>query len=140
MTLGPFTVAPDGTLAPRAPGLRPALRFAWRGRRCEARWQDGVLHLSAIAARIPSSAGQREARRRAFAALPQLPAGLPAGLGLRLTPDHRLALEAEAKPPATAAGLITALVRFALEMDPVLDRIEAAGAGQAAPPQLALAG
>lgn len=125
ITLGPFAVGQDGTLSPRQPGLRPALRFAWRGRRCEAEWQDGRLHLRAIAGRIPSTAECALARSRAFAAAAALPPDLPEGWRLRLTPDHRLALETDAAPQATAVALLGAMVGFAMALDPYLDQLEA---------------
>lgn len=128
LTLGPFAVARDGTLSPRAPGLTPALRFCWRGRRCEAEWREDGLRLRAIAGRIPSSAERGRNRRAAFAAAAQLPPQLPPGWTLRLTPDHRLAVEAKAPARGTAVGLLGEMVRFALALDPWLDRLEAAGA------------
>lgn len=129
ITLGPFAVGQDGTLSPRAPGLRPALRFAWRGRRCEAEWGEEKLRLRAIAGRIPSTAEEGQARRRAFAAAASLPPELPEGWRLRLTPDHQLALEAEAPTQPTAVALLGTMVGFAMALDPYLDRLEAAGAG-----------
>jgi len=128
ITLGPFAVGQDGTLSPRQPGMRPALRFAWRGRRCEAEWRDGCLHLRAIAGRIPSTADRGLARSRAFAAAAALPLDLPEGWCLRLTPDHRLTLETVAEPQATAVSLLGAMVGFAMALDPYLDRLEAGGA------------
>jgi hypothetical protein len=128
ITLGPFAVGPDGTLSPRQPGLRPALRFAWRGRQCDAEWQDGRLCLRAIAGRIPSTADRGQTRGRAFAAAAAMPPELPEGWRLRLTPDHRLALEAEVHPQATAVSLLGAMVGFAMALDPYLDRLEEAGA------------
>jgi hypothetical protein len=129
LTLGPFAVAQDGTLSPRAPDLRPALSFAWRGRRCEAEWDHaGALRLRAFAGRIPSTADRGSSRRQAFAAAATLPPELPEGWKLRLTPDHRLTVEAEAPLRATAVELLGEMVRFALALDPWLDRLEAAGA------------
>jgi len=128
ITLGPFAVGQDGTLSPRKPGLRPALRFAWRGRSCEAEWHDERLHLRAIAGRIPSTVKQGLARSRAFAAAAALPPELPKGWRLRLTPDHRLSLEMDAPPQATAVALLGAMVGFAMALDPYLDRLEEAGA------------
>jgi hypothetical protein len=128
ITLGPFAVGQDGTLSPRQPGLRPALRFAWRGRRCEAEWHDERLYLRAIAGRIPSTVHEGQARSRAFEAAASLPPELPEGWRLRLTPDHRLALEMDAPPQPTAVALLGAMVGFAMALDPYLDRLEAAGA------------
>ena len=134
LTLGPFAVGEDGVLVPRAPELHPpCLRFAWRGRRCEARL-DGPeeLWLAAIAARIPSTAEPDGAARRgaAFAALGAIAPALPSGWRLALTPDHQVRLEARARlaAPVTATGLLAAMVTFALALDPYLDRLDSAGA------------
>lgn len=131
LTLGPFAVDRDGTLHPRAPSVRPGIRFAWRGRRCEAALSPGLVRLAAIAARIPSTAQPGADRAAAFAALAALPRSLPAGWKARLLPDHSIALETEAGlgAPPTATALLTAMVRFALALDPYLDRLEAAGCG-----------
>lgn len=129
-TLGPFAIDPPGTLAPRDAGQRPALRFAWRGRPCEAELGTGEVRISAIAARMPSTAGRTAGRAGALAALAALPPLMPEGWTMRLLPDHRISLES-AEPlaaPTTAVGLVTRLVRFALALDPYLDRLEAAGA------------
>jgi hypothetical protein len=51
-----------------------------------------------------------------------------------LLPDHRVRVEAVAPIacPATATGLVAALVRFALVLDPYLATLETAGAGSPA--------
>jgi len=128
ITLGPFAVAQDGTLSPRAPGLRPALRFSWRGRRCEVEWREEKLQLRVIAGRIPSTVERNQARSRAFAAAAALPPELPEGWRLRLTPDHQLAFEMDAPTRPTAVALVGTMVGFAMALDPYLDRLEAAGA------------
>jgi hypothetical protein len=130
LTLGPFAVTEDGLFWPRPMHPVPTLHFAWRGRRCEAQLDDGALRMVTAAGRIPFTAESRAARPDAFSALQDLAAGLPGGWRARLLPDHHIRLEAEAKlsGPTTAPGLITALVRFALALDPHLDRLEAAGA------------
>ncbi len=123
---GPFEVAEDGSLALRRP---PALRFAWRGRACEARIKEGRVSLSAIAGAVPYTAERPAARSAALAALAELPAALPEPWRLRVLPDHRLLLES-ARPlstPTTATELIAAMVGFALALDAYLDRLDAAG-------------
>lgn len=134
LPLGPFAVGPDGVLHLRHAEARPAMRFAWRGRGCEAELlpDRGALRLAAVAARIPSTAEPGADRARAFAALSGLPPpGLPGGGGwrLRLLPDHRVRVEAQAALPGPATAMVAAMVRFALALDPYLDRLEAAGAG-----------
>ncbi|WP_255569185.1 hypothetical protein [Roseomonas alba] len=129
--LGRFAVAPDGGLTPRPKPEAPALRFAWRGRPCAAQFDLGSIHLSADAARIPSTADRPQDRPRAFAALAGLPRHLPDGWRARLLPDHRIRIEAEAPMdnPSNATALVAAMVRFALALDPYLDALEAEGAG-----------
>ncbi|MDO9709749.1 hypothetical protein [Paracraurococcus lichenis] len=130
LNLGPFAVAPDGALRPREPQAPPALRFRWRGRPCEAAVAPDGLRLAAIAGRIPSTAEPGADRPGAFAALASLPAALPPGWRLRLLPDHRIRLEAADRLPApTATSVIAAMVRFALALDPYLDRLETVSAG-----------
>jgi hypothetical protein len=133
--LGPFAVQPTGELRLRPAGPpRAALRFAWRGRPCEAEVEEESLRIAAIAGQVPSTADPGVDRRGALAALAGLPGHLPEGWRLRLLPDHRVRLETEAPLEAapTAVRLITEMVRFALALDPYLDRLEAAGT--AAPP------
>jgi hypothetical protein len=127
--LGPFAVTPDGALAPREPHPAPCLRFAWRGHACQARIAAEGVRLAVDAGRIPSTADPGADRRRAFAALADLPGALPPGLHARLLPDHRIRVEAIAPvdAPANAIALVSAMVRFALQIDPWLDRLEADG-------------
>ncbi len=129
LTLGPFVVAPDGILRPREPGALPALRFAWRGRACDAELDGTALRLASAAARVPSSAEPGADRARAFAELAALPGLLPRGWQVKLLPDHRVQVQAEAllDSPPTATSLIAEMVRFALALDPYLDRLENAG-------------
>lgn len=128
ITLGPFAVAPDGTLSPRAPGLSPAIRFAWRGRICEALMQEGGLRLRAIAGRIPSTAERGADRHFTARAVAAMPPELPEGWLLRLTADHRLAVETHAPARCTAVAMLGEMVRFAMALDPYLDRLEGVGA------------
>lgn len=133
ITLGPFAVAPDGALTTPPPPGAAALRFAWRGRPCRAEFGEGAMRLAADAARIPSTAEPGSDRRRAFEAMARLPAALPEGWRARLTPDHRILLEASAplRSPANATALVSEMVRFALALDPYLDSLEMDGAGAA---------
>ena len=128
--LGPFAVAPDGALTPRSMPEPPALRFAWRGRTCQAHFDPGWIRLETDAARIPSTAERPYDRPRAFAAVAGLPHNLPDGWQARLLPDHRIRIEAAAPMdcPSNVIELVSAMVRFALALDPYLDRLEAEGA------------
>jgi hypothetical protein len=130
LTLGPFAVHRDGTLEPRAAERLPAMRFAWRGRRCEAGLSAGSLRLAAIAARVPSTAEAGADRARALATVAVMQGELPQGWQLKLLPDHRIRIETEAPfpDPPTATSLIACMVRFALAIDPYLDRLDGAGA------------
>jgi len=130
LILGPFAVARDGALLPREPLSPPALRFIWRGRRCEAAVAADGVRLAAIAGRIPSTAEPAADRATAFEAVATLPGALPPGWRLRLLPDHRIRLEASDSWTApTATTVIAAMVRFVLALDPYLDRLDCASAG-----------
>lgn len=130
LTLGPFAVHSSGALVARDAALRPSLRFAWRGRPCQAELGPAEMRIAAIAARIPSTADPESDRPAALAALAALSPRMPDGWRLRLLPDHRISLETEAplSEPPTAVTLVTAMVRFALALDPYLETLEAAGA------------
>lgn len=130
LILGPFAVTRDGTLRPKEAAFPPALRFAWRGRRCEAALAADGVHLAAIAGRIPSTAETGADRAAAFETVAALPRSLPPGWRVQLLPDHRIRLEAAPEMPAapTATSVIAAMVRFALALDPYLDRLESASA------------
>lgn len=123
---GPFLVEPDGALRPTRP---PALRFAWRGRACTARIDEGMMCLSAQAGAVPYTAERRAARAGALAAIGRLPGELPPGWRLRLLPDHRLQVETARPVPEriNAVALVGELVGFALALDPYLDWLESAG-------------
>ena len=131
LILGPFAVTRDGALQPRAALPAPALRFSWRGRRCEAALATDGVHLAAIAGRIPSTADPGADRATAFATVATLPRSLPPGWRVQLLPDHRIRLEAatDGATAPTATSMIAAMVRFALMLDPYLDRLESASAG-----------
>lgn len=127
-TLGPFAVSRDGRLVPRDDQVRPALRFAWRGRSCEALMQDDRLHLRAIAGRIPSTAERGTDRGYTLREVAGLPAEMPDGWRVTLTADHRVTVETEAAHRTTAVSVLSEMVRFAMALDPYLDRLEAVGA------------
>lgn len=128
LTIGPFNVAPDGALSPRAPDLRPIVRYAWRGHPCAAEVTDAALTISGYAGRIPSTAERGADRAAALAAWEELRLGLPEGVDLHLLPDHRMVLRRSAPAVNGAISLVSEMVRFAMAMDPYLERLEAAGA------------
>ncbi|WP_270933744.1 hypothetical protein [Falsiroseomonas oryzae] len=123
---GPFLITAEGELHPQRV---PALRFAWRGRNCEARLADGTVRLSAGGGAVPYTAERQQDRAAALAEVGRLRADLASGWRLRVMPDLRLWLEADAPcpDPVTATGLVAAMVGFVLALDPYLDRLEAAG-------------
>ncbi|MCS6932257.1 MAG: hypothetical protein NZM27_08615 [Acetobacteraceae bacterium] len=124
-----IAVMPDGAVAPVRPE-RPVLRFAWRGRGCSAELTPEGLLLSAWAGRVPSSALSPSRRGAVLAAMPEIARRLPEGWRLRLSPDHRILVQA-ASPgafPAPMVALLSQLVRFALALDPLCDALDAAGA------------
>jgi hypothetical protein len=106
------------------------LRFAWRGRGCAAELAPEGLLLSAWAGRVPSTAAGATRRGTVLAALPGLARALPPGWRLRLSPDHRIRIEAlcPGDYPARMTALLSRLVRFALSLDRLCDALEAAGA------------
>ena len=124
-----IAVMPDGAVAPALPA-RPALRFAWRGRSCAADLVAEGLVLSASAGRVPSSALGAARRGALLAALPGIARGLPDGWRLRLSPDHRIVVEAVSPGsyPTSMVALLSDLVRFALALDPLCDALDTAGA------------
>jgi hypothetical protein len=135
--LGPFLVDAEGRLAPRDQDAFPAFNFLWRGRSVRAQMthleepEDGRLKLQTVLGRVPSTrAGDATgARPQSFASLRAIRRGLPAAWQVRLLPDHRALLEAEAgiALPITAIGLVTELTRFLLMLGPYLDLLDEGG-------------
>lgn len=129
--LGPFEVALDGTISPADPAIAPGFGYRWRGRRIAARilpgWRVG---LSVVAARVPFTAEDAEARARVLAAVSALREALPSAWRVGLAADHaiQLATETELDHPPKVTGLVTAATQFALALDPVIDLLEEAGA------------
>lgn len=125
---GAFLVSPLGRLSPLDPARPPEIRFAWRGRDCEARLTGAGMNLSVTAGRVPFTIEVGVARAGVYDALRGLRADMPPGWALSVTPENRLRLETMAPADATAVALLRELVRFALALDPFLDRLEEAGA------------
>ena len=133
LILGPFAVARDGALQPQgSPRSRPALRFPGAAGAARPRCAADGVRLAAIAGRIPSTAEAGADRATAFETVAALPARPAPGWRLQLLPDHRIRLEAatDTAPAPTATSVIAAMVRFALALDPYLDRLDAASAGR----------
>jgi hypothetical protein len=134
LLIGPFAVAPDGAIGPASPDTRPVLRFAWRGHACEAAVGPRRLTLRAWAGRIPSTAEPDACRASAFGAISDVAQLLPTGWAARLAADHRVRLETDQtlSGPVSAVTLIAEMVRFALALDPYLERLDAAGVAESA--------
>ncbi len=126
--LGPFVVEESGRLSFRAPDHSAGFCFAWRGRRFSAELKEGTVALTASLGKVPSTANGPARRQTALSLLRALPRSLPKGWALRLTPDHRIQIEA-IEPmawPAHVTDLMQPLVRFLLRLAPYLDLMEEA--------------
>ncbi len=126
--IGPFLVAPDGRLQPHEPALRPVVRYGWRGHPCAAELTDQELRLVSVVGRVPSTADRGRDRGAVVRALVGLRGRMPAGVELRVLPDHRVVLRRQARRPDGAIQLVAEMTRFALAMDPALDELAAVGA------------
>jgi hypothetical protein len=139
--LGPFMVDAEGRLTPRDPEAPPAFIFRWRGRPVRVHIvraqnlrpdeSDGRLRLQATLGRVPSTAHgtQPALRPRSFSVMRELRRLVPPEWRVRLSPDHRALLEAEAEIalPITATGLLTEVTLFLLGLAPYLDLLDEAG-------------
>jgi hypothetical protein len=134
--LGPFTVDATGGLSPSDPAMAPAFQFRWHDRIVRARLdkaevETARLILQVTLARVRSSASTPDEmlRPRSFALLRWLERSTPPSWQVALLADHRVWLET-ATPivlPITAAGLITEITRFALELAPYLELMDETG-------------
>ena len=131
--LGPFSVDAAGRLSPSQPERPAGFGFRWRERTMRAQLGSiGGLAMQATLGRVPSTAspGQAGLRPHSFATVRGLQRGLPGAWRVRLLPDHRVILHAEAilEPPITAEALLVEVTRFLLELSPYLDRHDELGA------------
>ncbi len=129
--LGPFVIEPEGRLQLRGVEAKPAFWFLWQGHRVDAKLGPGGVTLNMLIGRIPSTIRQPEVREPAFALLRALPATLPEGWTMRLTPEHTIRVQAfdTVALPATIAGLVEPLVRFLLRVSPYMEVIQKGGLG-----------
>lgn len=134
--LGPFTVDAAGGLSPCDPAMAPAFLFRWHDRIVRARLdkadnETGRLILQVTLARVSSSASTPDEmlRPRSFALLRWLERSTPPGWHVALLADHRVWLETATRIglPITAAGLITEITRFALDLAPYLELMDEMG-------------
>ena len=139
-TLGPFRVDPQGFISPATPATFPRFAVLWRQRAVHARMRQsdaadataGTLDLTARVGRVPSTAGRggTDAGRKAtLRLLDLLPSLMPAQWTLRLTPDHSVLVEANARLvlPISVTSLVTELSMFLLTLTPYLDALDAEG-------------
>jgi len=129
MPIGPFLIEETGHLTLRMPEPAPGFAFSWRGTGFTVKLTEGTLLLRAQAGRVPSTAEGKSRREDALVLLRAVPAILPAGLRLRLLPDHRIQIETEDSLswPTTASGMLTPIVAMMMRLAPVLDLFEEAG-------------
>jgi hypothetical protein len=134
--LGPFSVDGEGRLTPANPATAPSFHFRCHGRLIQVRFDRagpgaGRLALQAALARVPSTAcsPDQTLRPRSFALLHWLERILPPGWRAALLADHRFRLDTETpiELPITAAGLVSELTRFALELAPYLELMDEVG-------------
>jgi hypothetical protein len=134
--LGPFSVDSEGRLSPRETEAAPAFLFRWHDRVVRARLdqadvETGRLILEVTLARVYSSASTPDEtlRPRSFMLLHWLERAVPSDWRVVLLADHRVWLEAEPRVelPITAAGLITEITRFALDLAPYLELMDETG-------------
>lgn len=134
--LGPFSVDAEGRLSPSEPAAAPAFLFRWHNRVVRARLdradaESGRLILQVTLARIRSSASTPDEtlRPRSFALLHWLERTAPPDWRVMLLADHRVWLETDTRIdlPVTAAGLITEIARFALDLAPYLELMDEMG-------------
>ena len=138
--LGPFMVDAGGRLAPVGPDASPAFLFRWRERLVRARIVQpnaaaGRLMMQVPLGRVPSTAGASAARPDSFALVRLMGQALPQEWQVRLLPDHRVRLEAEASLalPITAVALLVEVTRFLLALAPYLDMFDERGMAEPAP-------
>jgi hypothetical protein len=134
--LGPFTVDAAGRLSPCDPATAPAFLFRWHDRIVRARLdqadaETGRLNLQVMLARVSSSAGtpDESLRPRSFALLRWLERSTPSTWHVALLADHRVWLETVTPIalPIAAAGLLTEITRFALDLAPYLELMDEVG-------------
>lgn len=134
--LGPFSVDAEGRLSPSEPAAAPAFLFRSHNRVVRARLdradaESGRLMLQVTLARIRSSASTPDEtlRPRSFALLHWLERVAPPDWRVMLLADHRVWLETDTRIdlPITAAGLITEIACFALDLAPYLKLMDEMG-------------
>ncbi len=136
--LGPFSVDPEGRLAPTAQDVPVGFSVRWRDRVIHANLartggEGGLLRMWSALGRIPSTASNPAARVASLELMRGLPGAIPADWKIGLSADHRPSMECATVLvlPITVANLVTELTAFLLDLAPVLDLIDESGAGPA---------
>ena len=134
--LGPFTVDGEGRLSPCEPAASPTFLFRWRGRvvraridHAEARMGRLTLQLTLARVRSTASTPDETLRPRRFALFHWLAKCVPPSWRVNLMADHRVWMEMD-RPvglPITAAGLITEITCFVLELAPYVELMDDVG-------------
>jgi hypothetical protein len=130
--LGPFLVDAAGQLSPRELDRPPRFSLRCWGKGIRAQLDDGRLALEATVGRVPSTAllgKDASPRERVFALLRSVAEQLAPAWRLRLAADHRVQITTEctlARPP-TAVALLTEVTGFLIDLQPVLDLLDATG-------------
>jgi hypothetical protein len=131
MPLGPFLVEGSGQLKFRTPDTAPEFSFLWRKRCFNVKLATDSLSFAVPIGRLPSTSKGQAQRDAAMAVLRALGRQLPVGWRIHLLADHRIQLDARQhlQWPATAAALLTPIVRLVLQIAPLLDLIDETGLG-----------
>jgi hypothetical protein len=136
--IGPFRVDDNGLLRPASASSFPAFRVRWRTRMVHTRMlpangceDKGHLEFTSRLGRIPSTAERGRPARgdQALVMLRHLPALLPQGWSMELSPDHSV-LVASTTPiqlPISAVALVSKVTLFLLTLAPYLDVLDAEG-------------
>ncbi|MGE0221846.1 MAG: hypothetical protein AB7F35_16880 [Acetobacteraceae bacterium] len=132
--LGPFLVDQEGRLSPRNPEAPPNFLFQWHDRviraSLEAGSDEGVLRISAVLGRVPSTATESGiTRSQVFDVVRGLAGTVPSDWRLGLLPNHRVMLQAHCPValPITATGLLTQITSFLLRLSPYLELVDETG-------------
>ncbi len=144
MPIGPFKLDAQGLLTPATVDSFPGFKVRWRERTVHARMVKdtdtatvGRLEFSGILGRVPSTAKSPphlKQRDSALSVLRTLPALMPPGWAINLSPDHSviLVITTPLDLPTSAVSLITKVTLFLLALSPYLNVLDEEGVSFAA--------
>ncbi len=124
---GPFLVNRGGLITLVAP--EAVISFAWQMAQASCLLRPDCVRVRMVLGRVPSSATSGGRRGMCLTMLDLVPALLPRTLRLLVLADHRVVIES-ALPvslPASAVGLLTALVSWVLAAAPFQELMLAEG-------------